>query len=286
MLMSFRDDAIRRWVGLQPFPEPSLIHLRYPVVLMHGFGLAAAARRGGHLHAEAMHLRAHGIWAYAPNVASYTTVSARSALWKQRFEHILNETKAEKLNLIAHSMGGLDARHLISVLNLHPRVATLTTISTPHYGTPLANLMLEQPEGLLQSLAAFADYVSSTALEDASGNLMQALEELTPEHVCTSFNPAVPNHPDVVYWSYAGAAGKDTDTPINPFLRYFNTVVYQRAGLNDGFVPVDSARWGTFQGTIPADHAQQVGLQGIQSSDFDTHAFYCELSHRLADAGF
>ncbi len=284
--MSFRDDALRRLVGLQPFPQPPLIQVRYPVVLMHGFGLAAAARRGGHLHEEALHLRAHGVWAYAPNVASYNTVTVRCELWKQRFEHVLEETGADKLNLIAQSMGGLDARYLISVMGLHENVASLTTISTPHHGTPLANLMLEQPEGLLQSLSTFADYVSSTALEDATGNLMQALEELTPEHVGAQFNPLVPDHPSVTYWSYAGAAGKGTDIPINPFLRYFNTVVYQRAGLNDGFVPVESARWGTFQGTIPADHAQQVGLQGIQSHHFDADAFYCDLVQRLGNEGF
>ena len=48
--------------------------------------------------------------------------------------------RARKVNIIAHSMGGLDARYAIAKLGLADRVASLVTIGTPHLGTPLANL--------------------------------------------------------------------------------------------------------------------------------------------------
>jgi triacylglycerol lipase len=41
--------------------------------------------------------------------------------------------------LIAHSMGGLDSRFMLSPANLDhlaAHVASLTTISTPHHGSP------------------------------------------------------------------------------------------------------------------------------------------------------
>ena len=44
------ESAIQRLLGLDPFPQPPLIRLRYPVVLMHGFGMIGALRRNGHLH--------------------------------------------------------------------------------------------------------------------------------------------------------------------------------------------------------------------------------------------
>ena len=284
--MTFREQAVRRIVNLDPFPQPPIIRLRYPIVLMHGFGLVASLRRGGHLHDEAMHLRLQGVWAFAPNVASYNTVKARSTMWEERIEHVLAETGASRLNLIAHSMGGLDARYLISHRRLHRVVASLTTISTPHHGTPVAHLVLDQPNRLRQLMSEFANFVSSTALVDATSDLEQALRELTPEHVTEHFNEHVENHPAVRYWSYAGVAGRGTDTPINPFLRLFNAWLYSRIGLNDGMVPAKSARWGTFLGTIEADHALQVGISGIGTPLFDAHAFYANVARFLADEGF
>lgn len=53
-----------------------------------------------------------------------------------------------KFNIIAHSMGGLDARHMVwqSVVQkdlFHKRVASVTTIGTPHHGTSFADLLAE-----------------------------------------------------------------------------------------------------------------------------------------------
>jgi triacylglycerol lipase len=46
----------------------------------------------------------------------------------------------DPLHIIAHSMGGLDARFLITHLrDVGKRVATLVTIGTPHRGSPVAN---------------------------------------------------------------------------------------------------------------------------------------------------
>ena len=42
------------------------------------------------------------------------------------------------MHLIAHSMGGLDARHMIVREGMAERVASLTTVGTPHNGTPVA----------------------------------------------------------------------------------------------------------------------------------------------------
>lgn len=285
-MASLRETALRKIVGSDPFPQPPLVKTRYPVVLMHGFGMLAGLRRGGHLHEEAMNLRLHGVWAYAPNVASYVNVPVRAEMWEHRLEHILEETGAARLNLIAQSMGGLDARYLITKKGFHDRVASLTTISTPHRGTCLADIILEQPERLRNWAADLANLASETALDDATGDVLRAVEELTPAYVCDTFNPDVPDHPDVTYWSYAGAAGKNTDTPINPLMRLFNAWIFKREGLNDGFVPVESAKWGEFIEVIPADHSDQVGIHIHPGSSFKANAFYVALVQRLADAGF
>ena len=284
-VFDFTEAAVQHFTELEPFPQPPLVRTRYPVVMMHGFGMLASLRRKGHLHAEAMHLRLHGVLAYAPNVAPYNTVVARSAMWEKRLEHVLKETGAAKLNLIAHSMGGLDARHLISQKGLHNAVASLTTISTPHRGSRVANIMLKQPALLRETAADLINWFGATTLAESTSDVLKALSELTPKHLETSFNPENPDHPDVRYWSYAGAAGQGTDVPVNPFLRLLNRALYKREGPNDGFVSVQSARWGHFMRTVPADHAQQVGLRNLASGPFDANAFYLSIARHLGEEG-
>ena len=267
---------------LNPFPQPQLIRLQYPVMLMHGFGIVAALGRKGHLHGVAMHLRTCGVWAYAPNVAPYGTVAERADAWRARLDAVLDETGASHAHLIAQSMGGLDARYLVSRLGAHERVKTLTTITAPHRGTSIASIALKQPVLFRKWTARLADAVGRAALEDASANFLKALEELTPEHVCEVFNPSVPDHPDVQYFSYAGHAGKGTNVTMNPFLAVLNRLLHAREGPNDGFVSCSSAPWGTLLGTIYADHTSQIGLHLPPSTPFDAHAFYERVVERLA----
>jgi triacylglycerol lipase len=63
-------------------------------------------------------------------------------------------------------------------------------------------------------------------------------------------------------------------------------MVYKREGINDGYVPVDSAKWGTFLGTIDADHARQIGIASSLGGDFDANAFYADIVRRLVEEGF
>jgi triacylglycerol lipase len=254
-------------------------------VLMHGFGIGASFRRGGHLHEEAMHLRSRGVRAVAPNVSPYNTVRARCDMWEDRLRRVLDETNADRLSLVAHSMGGLDARYLISERGWYDTVAALVTVATPHRGSAVASLILDQPDAVRKWVTEMADWLGTHILEDGSANIRQALKELTPEYIENTFNEEVPNHPDVQYWSYGCQAGTGTDIPIDPIFRYLNNYLYEREGVNDGIVSVRSARWGDYLGTVDADHARQVGLRSRLAASFDSNAFYASIAERLADEG-
>lgn len=283
---TFPATALQRLTGLKPLPQPSLIPTRHPVLLMHGFGIGASFRRDGHLHDEAMHLRSRGVRAVAPNVSPYNTVRARCEMWENRLTHVLDETNSDRLSVIAHSMGGLDARYLISEKGWHDTIDVLVTVATPHRGSSIATLTLEQPESVRKWFVDMADWLGTHILEDGSANIRQALHELTPEYVQDTFNEEVPNHPDVAYWSYGCQAGEGTDIPIDPIFRYFNKYLFEREGANDGIVSVQSARWGKYLGTVNADHARQVGIRSSLAADFDSNAFYTSIAQKLADEGF
>lgn len=278
--------ALKRLTGLQPFPQPDVIPVQHPIVFLHGFGVGASFRRGGHLHDEAMHLRSLGVRAFAPNVAPYDTVQVRTRMWEDRLARILEQVNADQVNLVAHSMGGLDARYLISERGWHERVGALVTVSTPHRGSSIATFVLDQPAAVRTRIVEMADWIGTHILEDGSADAHQTLQELTPSYLQNTFNPAVPNHPDVQYWSYGCQAGAGTDLPIDPVLRFFNRYLHEREGVNDGFVSVRSARWGTYLGTVDADHARQVGLSSTLAADFDANAFYASIARHLAEHGF
>ncbi len=283
---SFTESAIKRLTGLDPFPLPPIVRTAYPVVFMHGFGLLAGMRRGGHLYPAAAHLRMHGVVAYAPNVAPYNTVSFRAEMWMDRLRHVLTETGSSRVNIIAHSMGGLDARYLISARHMHSEIASLTTISSPHRGTHIAEFILNQPERVREALADLADWLGTRAVVDGEADFRTAIAELTPRHMFEHFNPQVPNHPDVRYRSYGGVAGKGTTIAINPFLRLGNTILYNSEGPNDGIVSLESAKWGVFSGTVRADHASQVGLNFGTGTRFDSNEFYLQIVRDLAADGY
>ncbi len=280
---TFPASALHRITGLAPFPQPPIIPTQSPVIFMHGFGVGASFRRAGHLHDEAMYLRSRGVRSFAPNVAPYNTVRARCEMWEDRLAAVLAECNAERCSIIAHSMGGLDARYLITEKGWHDTVDVLVTVATPHRGSSVASLILEQPEAVQNWLVDMADWLGTHILEDGSANLRKALNELTPEYVEDTFNDEVPNHPDVDYWSYGCRAGRGTDIPIAPVFRFLNKYLFDREGANDGIVSVRSARWGQYQGTIDADHARQVGIRSTLAANFDSNEFYASIAKKLAE---
>jgi triacylglycerol lipase len=58
--------------------------------------------------------------------------------------------------------------------------------------------------------------------------------------------------------------------------------------VSDGLVTVKSAKWGTFQGCIPADHLDEVGMPNLSGADlsiFDSLRFYREVVAELRAHG-
>jgi triacylglycerol lipase len=110
---------------------------------------------------------------YHSNVGWATDVDERASDLKKNIVEILRRSKAEKVNIIAHSMGGLDARHMMfndrHDGKIHERIASLTTISTPHRGSPFADWGLDNLSRIPRllkhiglDLSAFKDLRTST----------------------------------------------------------------------------------------------------------------------------
>ncbi len=202
-----------------------------------------------------------GFTVYHTRVNWAGSADERAADLKPQVERVLRETGAAKVNIIAHSMGGLDVRHLLFNCRnelLHERVASVTTIGTPHRGTRFADWGIDH----FGELQKFLD----AALVDVKG-----LRDLTITE-CAKFNhrPEViafeaiykfeaHNPGDVQFRTYAGA---------QPLARVFAPLkipfeyILVNEGDNDGLVSVASATW-DHQYFVPpvlnADHLNEIG---------------------------
>ncbi|HTO85304.1 MAG TPA: hypothetical protein VMQ73_24000 [Methylomirabilota bacterium] len=205
------------------------------------------------LKAQGHHVLAHKV----PVVAS-CKVRAKSLA-----DAIQAEFKNEPVHIIAHSMGGLDARMMIGEnmngLGEKGRIVSLTTLSTPHQGSPLADLLAGKgPEDLRRPLF---DRLESVGID------IRGLRDLTSD--VDGALPDVPkDFPHIHCRSYA-ASGRGGPRPTTYLLLPGQIYIKRQTGQeNDGAVAVGSATYGEFKGAWPCDHFQIVG------HDFDPPSLF------------
>ncbi len=243
--------------------------LRYPVVLAHGImgfdELELGLARPEYFRGIPSRLRKLGAEVHLLRVPMAASIAARA----EEVARMVRALPADQVNIIAHSMGGLDARYAIARLGLASKVASLTTVGTPHRGTPIADISARVlGEGLLLRKLLGTIGVDVGGLYDLTTSRME------------EFNRDVPDSWRVSYQSYLAKAAPGDG--INPLLLPAHLYLRERVGDNDGLVPADSQRWGEVVGTVEADHWAQIGW----SRKFDARAFYAAVVRELAARGF
>jgi triacylglycerol lipase len=197
----------------------------------------------------AAHLRRQGHTVIAPRVNPIGAVAQRA---DQLASAILGQTQAgERVHIIAHSLGGLDARHaLVHRSDLAKRVATLVAIGTPHRGSPVADAVVNHADPLFAHLPTFL----VGQLECNVG----ALHDLTTESA-SHRDDVTPDVDGVRYIDVAGDASKGGHELF--FLQVAALIGRITKEVNDGVVTRRSAlRPGhTHLPDWPLDHAGEIG---------------------------
>lgn len=216
-----------------------------PVVLVHGIcgfdQLSVLGWRHFYFRGVAAHLDRAGVPVYAARLSPLGSVPARAA----QLAALVRSLPHERVTIIAHSMGGLDARYAIATLGLHDRVAELVTVGTPHHGTPLAEL------------AALRPLAAARRMAGKLGLCTDALDWLTPSAM-KRFNQQVRDVPGIIYSSVVGSPTLGRMWR-NPLLLCGYLYLRLRGGSSDGIVPCASQRWGTRVLEVPVHHFGQVG---------------------------
>jgi len=223
----------------------------------------------------------------------WASVETNAEAIASRIDAVLQETGRRKVNLIAHSKGGLDARMAASSFGCGDRIASITTIATPHHGSKTIDRLFALPRPLWNT-AAFAVDNWIRLIGDKKPDFLALCEGFTTERM-RRFNRENPDVPGVWYQSFA-CVMRHPLSDVN--LSTANLVLNRLEGENDGLVSVASARWGENFRILRSNAFR--GVSHLDAIDFrrapltrrdgegvsDICAFYVELVADLKARGF
>ncbi|KAG0142608.1 hypothetical protein CROQUDRAFT_81940 [Cronartium quercuum f. sp. fusiforme G11] len=287
---------------------------RHPIVLCHGLygfsvrGPTSFPRFQIHYWGRLLKILRNklGIKVIIGNVPSTGSIKQRALKLNEMLisDH---SVKNKDLNILGHSMGGLDARYLLS--HIKPKEynpISLTTICTPHRGSPFmdwcrANIgvgskevddhfPLEEiktiksttqiPFSLKEPL--LRPTTSDDKLKQILLNILDspAYSNLSTDFLCHRFNPNTPNVPHIKYFSVAGRTRRKFNL-LHPLWlptivldeyisRRSKEINHQDLLGHDGLVTIESAKWGEFLGVIDGtDHWEMRGSSGFGLNHHD-----------------
>lgn len=260
---------------------------KYPLLLVHGvfFRDIRYFNYWGRIPNE---LQKNGSTVYYGNQQSALSVADSGKEIADTVARIINDTGCEKVNIIAHSKGGLDSRYAITHCGMDKYVASLTTINTPHRGCAFADWLLGKISDAFRNSIADKYNAALRKFGDTNPDFLAAVNDLTAKN-CEAFNKVTPNMPGVYYQS----TGSKINKPLcNIFpLCFTSSFVKLFDGENDGLVSKKSAKWGERFIDISTDsaegisHADMIDMSRHNRSDFDVCEFYVNLVGNLKNMG-
>ena len=172
---------------------------KYPIVLVHGmvvkdFKLYRAFRKIRN------NLESNSVKVYVTNQDGIGSIETNAQQIKDEIIRILEIEKVDKVNIIAHSKGGIDSRYLISKLNMDKHIASLTTLSTPHHGSKLSSKLMSMPRWCAKFLAFWINLFYKIC-KDKHPNILKLGPQLTDTQM-KEFNKEVLNSSNVYSSSY------------------------------------------------------------------------------------
>lgn len=231
----------------EPLGAPAIVRRvqRPAVVLAHGLAgfssLGIGQLKVDYFRRVARRLERRGFDVVTTQVPPVSALPVRAAALAAAVAQLPHE----RVTIVGHSMGGLDARWAISH-GLAARVSDLVTIGAPHRGTPLADILVRGPVGRTR------EWMARLGLPTDAINWLTTwkLRELAAD---------MPDDAQVRYSSVVGVVER---VAVHPLLLAPHLYLSLVAGPNDGMVPASSQRWGNVLLSENLDHFAQIGWAG------------------------
>ena len=269
--------------------EQQVCKTKYPLLLVHGvfFRDFDHFNYWGRIPAE---LEKNGATIYYGEHNSAASVNDSALELEKRIKEIVQQTGCGKVNIIAHSKGGLDSRTAIATTSARQYVASLTTINTPHRGCEFADYLLGEIPQKQQEMIAKQYNTVAAKLGDKNPDFLAAVYDLTSEK-CRERNEIIHDDPDIYYQSVGSVMNEASSGqfPLNftyRLVKYFD-------GENDGLVGIDSFNWGSSLQMVRLEkkgrgisHGDMIDLNRENLKGLDIREFYVQLVSDLRERGF
>ncbi len=262
------------------------MHTKYPILLVHGLALKDVLFLKSFGRIERI-LRIQGYTVYKSRIDGFGAVETNAAQLKDEILGILKETGTDKVNIIAHSKGGLDAKYMIRQLDMAGSVASLTTLCTPHRGSPIASFILRFPRFAVKYAAWWVD-LAFRILGDRQPDSYTACQQLqrAPDLETDTLLVA-----DGVFCQSFSATVKPKDRHADFVMQIplMFTRLIEKGSESDGMVPRDSAIFGNYRGDCidgSVSHTEIVDFMVSDKKRDKIYAFYSALCEELVNAGF
>lgn len=257
--------------------------MKYPVILVHGIVIKdfLFIKAFGKIENK---LRKEGYLVFTSKTDGFGTIEHNASILKMQIEKILDEYQVDKVNIIAHSKGGLDSKYMIKHLNMEDKVASLTTLCTPHKGSKIADNILKLPNWIIKFLAFWINLFYRIC-KDKKPNCIEVAKQLSTinsieeETICFSNN--------VYCQSYSTTLKKSRDDFIMGIPLIFSKKFEN--DLSDGLVSKESSKFENYRGDCineSISHSEIIDYSLSKKKREKVRKFYIDLCKELETKGF
>ena len=270
--------------------ESDMCRTKYPFIFVHGV-LFRDLKYFNYWGRIPKILKKHGAQIYYGHQEAAGGYPANAEKISAMIRKVCAETGCEKVNIIAHSKGGLDARYAISCKGMEAYVASLTMLNVPNRGSYVMDILCKLPEGIYRFLAKIFNWIFHK-MGDENPDFYVATRELTTD-ACARFNQQVPDSPQVYYQSYMSVM----KNLISDSLLFFPYLMIRSAApandrKNDGLITISSAWWGKQKALFSTksrrgiSHGDMIDLKREDFKGFDVQEMYMTMVSDLKKMGF
>lgn len=256
---------------------------KYPIILVHGIVIKDFLFIKSFGKIDKILLK-EGFAVYKSKVDGFGTIEDNAEILKNEINKIKEEQNCKKVNIIGHSKGGLDAKYMIQNLGMEDSVASLTTLCTPHKGSPIATNILKLPKWLLKFIAFWINFWYRI-FGDKKPNSLKVCQQLGDIESIEAETFKIKK--SIYCQSYSATLKKASDDFITGiplvFFRHFD-----KNSVCDGVVPEDSCKFGEYKGPVIDDsisHSAVTDFMANKKQREKLYVFYTTICEDLAKRG-
>ena len=259
------------------------MNTKYPIILVHGIMLKDILfiKAFGRIEKK---LSADGYSVHTADHDGMGSIENNARQLKAFIEKVLLNEDAEKVNIIAHSKGGLDSLYMINNLDMEDKVSSITFLCTPHKGSVIADKLYSLPRPIRGTLAFWLNLFYKMFGDESPDSLTVCRQLCTSPDGILSLGANSPS--GILMQSFSSKMESSRDDFIMSIPHIISH--YYSVGDTDGMVSAESSKFAFYRGHCvegSVSHSEIVDFMTNKNKREKIYTFYSELCRELAELG-